>query len=93
MKTKIAFIVNELNFFFSHRLNLAEEAIAKNYEVTIIYGNRGRLALHKIKENKFRYIQFPLSKGRLNILKELGSLFSNNDLEKNKTALGSLDNH
>ena len=38
MKKKILFLVNDLSFFISHRLNIALSAKADGYKVKIIYG-------------------------------------------------------
>ena len=38
MSKKILIIVNELDYFISHRLNIALEAKREGYEVNVCYG-------------------------------------------------------
>ena len=38
MKKRILFVVNELSFFISHRLNIALAAKKEGYKVKIAYG-------------------------------------------------------
>ena len=41
MKKKILIFVNDLSFFISHRLPVAEASFNKGFEVTILYGELG----------------------------------------------------
>ena len=70
MKKKILFLVNDLSFFISHRLDIALAAKKKGYEVKIAYGELGRLK----KKNSIKGMQcfqVPLKRGSINPFREL----------------------
>ena len=48
---KLLILVNNLNFFLSHRLPIAEASIKKGFDVVVGYGELGG-ANHKIFEHK-----------------------------------------
>ena len=72
---KLIIIVNDLNFFCSHRLPIAEAAIKKNYHVIIGYGELGNIDLPSTLNKKFQLKHIPMIRGGVNIFKELKTLF------------------
>ena len=74
-KIKIVFLVNDLNFFCSHRLPIAEESKSRGFEVVIGYGELGA-ADPKLLENKGFKLRFiPMERGGKNLFKDLKTLF------------------
>ena len=68
---KILFVVNDAGFFKSHRLRLAQEAIARGYEPVVVCGaSTGEAAL---AEYGIRCRSFDLSRSGLNPLRELNT--------------------
>ena len=68
---KILYVVNEIAFFISHRLNLAEEASNKNFNVYV--------ASNKIPKNRKINIQFlkiKISRSATGLKSNLNSIFS-----------------
>ena len=51
MKTKILFVVNNLDFFISHRINIANEAIQKGYEVHLAIESDKKFIQNKLIQN------------------------------------------
>jgi len=76
MKKKILFLVNDLSFFISHRLNIALSAKANGYKVKIIYGE---VAKQKekilIQKKNIEFLEIPLLRSSLNPFKELWVFF------------------
>ena len=48
---KILFLVNDLSFFCSHRLPIAEAMRSKGFEVLIAYGEHGKVDKKSIEFN------------------------------------------
>ncbi len=68
---KLLFVVNEANFFISHRLPLALEALDRGAEVFLICGeNTGE---HRLEEHNIPYATFPLSRSGVNPWVEIRS--------------------
>lgn len=72
-KKKFLFLVNDLNFFLSHRLPIAETLLQKGYEVVIGYGELGGANLKKFKEKGFKTNYVPIKRGGITILNDLKS--------------------
>ncbi len=72
---KLVILTNNLSFFCSHRLPIAEAAINKSFDVVVGYGELGD-ADPKILEQKGIKTSFvPMKRGSINFLKDIKSLF------------------
>lgn len=72
---KLVILINNLSFFCSHRLPIAEAAINKSFDVVVGYGELGD-ADPKILEQKGIKTSFvPMKRGSINLLKDIKSLF------------------
>ncbi len=69
---KVAFIVNDTQFFLSHRISLAREA-SKIFE-TVVIVPKSELN-HKIKSEGFRVVEYPLAKTGTNPFSDLWTIF------------------
>ncbi len=72
---KLAILINDLSFFCSHRLPIAEAAVNKSYKVVIGYGELGGADPQLLKQKGLRVISVPMQRGGLNFLKNLKSFF------------------
>ena len=74
---KILILVNQLSFFISHRLPIAEAALADGFNVVIGYGEVGRADTDpKILEQKgFKIKYISMYRGGINLLKDLKTCF------------------
>ena len=72
MKT-ILLVINDIDFFLSHRKKIGLAALEKNYRF-IICAPKKESSI-SLEELGFDYIKFPLSRGGKNIFKELMSFF------------------
>ncbi|MFT5592920.1 MAG: glycosyltransferase involved in cell wall biosynthesis [Oceanicoccus sp.] len=79
---KILFLVNDVDFFLSHRLAVAIAAKKSGYKVLIAAG--GSSGIKKIQELGFTYFQIPFSRSGLNPLRELLTLWEIFKLFKNE---------
>ena len=78
MKTKIiklVFLINDLNFFCSHRLPIAEAAINKSFDIVIGYGELGGADPQLLEQKGLKVSFVPMKRGSINVLKDLQSLF------------------
>lgn len=74
-KIKLVILINNLSFFYSHRLQIAEAAVKKSFNVVVGYGELGG-ADPKILELKGIKATFvPMKRGSINIFKDLQSFF------------------
>ena len=72
---KLVILINDLSFFCSHRLPIAEASINKSFDIVVGYGELGG-ADPKILEKKGIKASFvPMKRGSINVLKDLQSLF------------------
>ena len=77
MKKRILFVVNELSFFISHRLNIALAAKKEGYKVKIAYGEVAKKKEKILIQKKgIECFEIPLYRSSLNPLRELWSFFS-----------------
>ena len=74
MNKKILYIINDPNYFISHRLPIAIAAKKKGYEIHIAAGDPN--ILPKIRELNLAYHYVPLSRSGRNIFTESRSLFA-----------------
>lgn len=75
MKKKLIIVVNDLRYFFSHRLPIALEAEKIGYSITVIYGSNKDEKLLKHKKTNFDYYFIPIARGSLNPFKEIKSIY------------------
>ena len=75
MKKKILFLVNDLSFFISHRLQIAESAVALGYSVFVGYGELGDCKISFLKKRNIEVIYIPMDRAGMNPFKEIKSLF------------------
>lgn len=75
MKKKILFLVNDLSFFISHRLQIAESVIALGYSVFVGYGDLGTCKISFLKNRNIEATYIPIDRAGMNPFKEIGSLF------------------
>lgn len=75
MKKKILFLVNDLSFFVSHRLQIAESVTALGYSVVVGYGELGSCKISFLKNRNIEAINIPLDRASMNPFKEIRSLF------------------
>lgn len=75
MKKKILFLVNDLSFFVSHRLQIAESVITLGYSVVVGYGELGSCKISFLKNRNIETIHIPLDRVGMNPFKEIRSLF------------------
>ncbi len=71
---KLLILVNNLNFFISHRLMIAKASIDKGFDVVIGYGELGGIDPDILKQNGFKLINIPIYPGSINIFKEFKTL-------------------
>jgi len=74
-KKKFLILINDLSFFISHRLPIAEDLLKKGFDVVIGYGELGRGNPKLLEQIGFKVSFVPISRGSINILKDLKSLF------------------
>lgn len=73
---KLLVLVNDLSYFLSHRLPIAQAALAAGYEVSVGYGELGSVAPEVLAEISFPTYFVPMHRGGINPLQELRSLYS-----------------
>ena len=79
-KKKLLFIINDVNFFISHRLIIAKAAIKKKYNVYLFSGKVNLKNLNILKKNKINYKYIPISRSSKNFFVEIylfSSIFFN----------------
>jgi len=72
---KIVIIVNDLNFFISHRLPIAEALLHKGFKVSIGYGHLGEVDIQQLEQKGFSLSFIPLHRGSINLFKEIKTFF------------------
>ena len=75
MSKKILIIVNELDYFISHRLNIALEAKREGYEVNVCYGENKSTNLNLNIKKNFNFFYVPIKRGNLNPIHEIRSIY------------------
>ena len=74
---KILYVINDIDFFISHRLPLAEHAISKNYEVFVASN-----ALPKTKTPGVTFLKFEINRSSVGIITNFNSLIQLNKIIK-----------
>ncbi len=72
---KLAILINDLSFFCSHRLPIAEAAKDKSFNVVIGYGELGGADPQLLKEKGLNISYVPMQRAGFNIFKNLQSFF------------------
>lgn len=75
-KGKLLVLVNDLSYFLSHRLPIAQSALVAGYEVSVGYGELGGVAPEVVSQLGFRAHFVRMQRGGMNPLQELRSLYS-----------------
>lgn len=74
-KIKILFLVNDLGFFCSHRLPIAEASKLNGFEVVIGYGELGSADAKQLEHKGFKLSFVPMERGGLNLFRDLKNFF------------------
>lgn len=75
-KKKILFVVNELNFFLSHRLSIAKEASRKGYLVHLAIENKKLTKVENEHLKDFQIHNYYVSRSNLNVIFEIYTFIS-----------------
>lgn len=76
MNKKILFVVNELNFFLSHRLSIAKEASRKGYLVHLAIENKKLTKVEDEHLKDFQIHNYYVSRSNLNVIFEIYTFIS-----------------
>lgn len=68
-------LINDLSFFFTHRLPIAESTKAKGFEVVIGYGELGGADPKFFEEKGLRVISVPMQRGGINPFNDLKTFY------------------
>ena len=71
LEQRLFFVVNDLGYFISHRLQLALAAKRDGYDVSILYGEIGLGELGALQKNKISCIKIPIKRGKLNPFQDI----------------------
>ncbi len=72
---KLLILVNDLSFFISHRLMIAQAAFGIGFEVIVCYGELGGADPKTLEQQGFKTNHIPMYRGGINIFKEFKTLF------------------
>jgi glycosyltransferase involved in cell wall biosynthesis len=72
---KLVILINNLSFFCSHRLPIAEAAMDKSIDVVIGYGELGGADPQLLEQKGLKVSLVPMKRGSMNVLRDLQSLF------------------
>ena len=75
---KILYIINDIDFFISHRLPLAEYAVKSNYKVFVAANQ-----IPKAKIQGVKFLKFDINRSSISLISNLNSLFQIHKLIKN----------
>ena len=75
MSKKLAFLVNDLSFFYSHRLPIAQAALNENYKVILGYGELGGLNPDILVRMGIKVCFVPIKRGGMNLINEIRSIY------------------
>lgn len=74
-KVKILFLVNDLSFFNSHRLPIAEASKSRGFDVVIAYGEHGGADPKLLERKGFKVLLVSMERGGTNLLRDLRTFF------------------
>ena len=72
---KLLILINDLNFFCSHRLPIAEASKINGFDVVIGYGELGSADPQLLKQKGFKLSLVPMERGGLSFSKDLKNFF------------------
>lgn len=73
---KILFIVNNLSYFVSHRLPIAEASKKKDFEISIGYGEIGNINTNLLRNKGFKIYPILMHRGGTNLIDEIKTIYS-----------------
>ena len=74
MKKKILILVNSLNFFITHRIEIANAAKNKGYDVKVFYGELGNADTKVLLNMGIDFFHLPFNRKSINPIREFLSL-------------------
>ena len=74
-KIKLVILINDLSFFYSHRLPIAEAAKDNSYDVIVGYGEHGGVNPKTLEKKGFSLYLVPMERGSMSITKNMKSFF------------------
>lgn len=74
-KKKLLILINDLNFFCSHRLPIAEASKINGFDVVIGYGELGSADPKLLEQKGFKLSFIPMERGGLSFFKDLKNFF------------------
>jgi glycosyltransferase involved in cell wall biosynthesis len=75
-RQRLVFVVNDLSYFISHRLPIAQAAQQSGDEVHVVYGTLGLTEKATISAQSFKFHFVPIQRGGTNPLADLRSFFA-----------------
>jgi len=76
MKYKLLILVNDLDYFISHRLVIAKKALSKGYKVIVGYGSKTKNYYKELEDLKINFVYVNMRRGGINLIEELFSIFN-----------------
>ena len=73
--TKLLILINDLNFFYSHRLPIAEISKINGFDVIIGYGELGGVNPKLLEQKGFKLSFIPMERGGFSFFKDLKTFF------------------
>ena len=73
---KILILVNNLSYFVSHRMSLAQVLVANKYEVVVAYGESGNIDPKYVKKKGFKVCFVSMTRGGTNFFEEVKTIYS-----------------
>ena len=72
---KLLILINDLNFFCSHRLPIAEASKKKGFDVVIGYGELTGADPLLLEKKGFKVVHIPMKRGGFNLFKDIKTFF------------------
>lgn len=72
---KLLILINDLSFFISHRLQIAETALGKGFEVIIGYGELGGADFKFLENIGFKLYFIPMDRSGMNLKFEIKTIY------------------
>ena len=74
MKYKLLFLVNNLDYFISHRLVIAKKALSEGYKVVVVYGSKKEKYYEELLDLNIKYVYLKIRRGGINPIEEMISI-------------------
>ena len=74
MKYKLLFLVNDLDYFISHRLVIAKKALSEGYKVIVVYGSKKEKFYEELLDLNIKYVYLKIQRGGINPIQEIISI-------------------